>query len=317
MTARGAQVADTPLIHFSIQMPLAGSAAEWTDKVRRADDLGFYSVSVPDHLGPSLPQLAPLVALAGAATVTTRVRLAVTVLDNDFRHPVMLAKEIASLDLLSDGRVDLGLGAGWLPEDYTKTGVATWDPPGVRVSRLMESVSLLRELLAGGTVNFKGEHYEVEDFRSYPSPVQSPVPLMIGGRGKRMLSFAAREAQIVSILAAPGQAGSRLAGFEEQLGWIEEAGGRQRGDLLLGIRIPMGRVVQPGESGLSVAEEYAGQVGMSVGDLLASPFAVVGDLPMIRDHLVEVAETYGTRYMTLSEEQAWAIAPIVAELGHR
>lgn len=308
-------MADTPLIHFSIQMPLATSASEWEEKVRRANDLGFYSVSVPDHLGPSLPQLAPLVALANAAAVTSRLRLAVTVLDNDFRHPVMLAKEIATLDLLSDGRVDLGMGAGWLQEDYTKTGVATWDAAGVRVGRLIESVALLRELLRGDTVNFKGEHYLVEDFQSFPRPIQSPVPLMIGGRGKRMLSFAAREAQIISILPATTEGGTRLAGFEQQLRWIEEAGGRHRDDLLLGIRIPTGRVAGPGESGRAVAQEFASRTGMPVDDVLASPFAVVGDLAMIRDHLVEVAETYGTRYMTFSEEQAWAISPIVAELG--
>src|SRR5215213_9499975 len=115
-------------------MPLGSSAASWAEKVRRAEDLGFYSISVPDHLGPSLPQLAPLIALALAAALTTRLRLAITVLNNDFRHPVMLAKEIATLDLLSGGRVDLGMGAGWLEEDYTKTGIATWDAPNVRLA---------------------------------------------------------------------------------------------------------------------------------------------------------------------------------------
>src|SRR6202012_5561963 len=104
----------TPPLRFSVQIPRAGDQRDWLDKVTRAEDAGFYSVSIPDHLGPSLPQLAPLVALAAAASVTERIRLAVTVLDNDFRHPVMLAKEIATLDVLSEGRVDMGLGAGWL-----------------------------------------------------------------------------------------------------------------------------------------------------------------------------------------------------------
>jgi len=308
-------VTDNPPIHFSIQMPLAESASAWASKIRRAEDLGFYSVSVPDHLGPSLPQLAPLVALAHAAATTTRLRLAITVLDNDFRHPVMVAKEVATLDLLSEGRVDLGMGAGWLEEDYTRTGVATWDAPGVRVGRLIESVALLRELLTGETVKFKGDHYTVDDFQSYPRPLQSPIPLMIGARGKRMLSFAARKAQIISILAAPSEGGNRLAGFQQQLRWIEEAGGRERDDLLLGIRIHMGQVAAVGQSGQEVAETYARRTGTPVEDVLASPFVVAGDLPMIRDHLVEVAETYGTRYMTVSEELAWGIAPIVAELA--
>jgi len=314
-TTGGSNVAETPRIRFSIQIPWADSGRAWAEKVRRADDLGFYSVSVPDHLGPSLPQLAPLVALAHAAATTTRLRLAVTVLDNDFRHPVMLAKEIATLDLLSGGRVDMGMGAGWLEEDYTKTGVADWDAPAVRVGRLFESVALLRELFGRPAVNFKGEHYQVHDFEAFPRPIQSPVPLMIGARGKRMLSFAAKEAQIISILAATTAGGNRLAGFEQQLRWIEEAGGRDRADLLLGIRIPGGQVAGPGESGPAVAAAYASRIGMPVEDLLASPFSVVGDLPMIRDHLVEVAETYGTTYMTFSEAQAWDIAPIIEELG--
>jgi len=308
-------VADQPRIHFSIQIPFAESAKEWTEKVRRADDLGFYSVSVPDHLGPSLPQLAPLVALSHAAAATSQLRLAITVLDNDFRHPVMLAKEIATLDLLSEGRVDMGMGAGWLEEDYVKTGVARWDAPSVRVDRLIESVSLLRELFRGRPVTFEGQHYHVQDFESFPTPIQSPVPLMVGARGKRMLSFAAKEAQIVSILAATSEGGNRLAGFEQQLRWIEEAGGRERKDLMVGIRVPGGQVAGPAESGPAVAVEYARRLGMPLPELLASPFVVVGDLKMIRDHLIEVAATYGTTYMTFSEAQAWDLGPIVAELG--
>jgi probable F420-dependent oxidoreductase len=301
-------------IRFSIQIPTAPDRAAWIEKVRRADDLGFYSVSVPDHLGPSLPQLAPLIALSAAATVTSRLRLAVTVLDNDFRHPVMLAKEIATLDLLSDGRVDMGMGAGWLEEDYTKTGVATWDPPGTRVDRLIESIGLLGELFTGEPVTFKGEHYEVTGFQSFPKPVQSPVPLMIGGRGRRMLSMAAKEAQIISILAATSEGGNRLAGFEEQLSWIAEAGGRERNDLMVGIRIPFGQVVAPGESPRAVAERFASR-GMTPEDVLESPFVLVGDLARIKDHLAEIQERYGISYVTVSEDLAWQIAPVVRELS--
>ena len=246
----------TPRLRFSIQMPMAPDHKAWTDKVRRAEDEGFYSVSVPDHLGRSLPQLAPMVALGHAAAVTSTVRLAITVLDNDFRHPVMLAKEAATLDLLSSGRLDLGLGAGWLVEDYTSTGIATWDPPGVRVDRLFESIELLRRLFAGGEVSFEGRFYKVDGFESYPLPVQQPIPLMLGGGGKRMLTKAAREAQIVSILTRHhGDADARRSAFEEQLGWIEEAGGRARDDLFVGVRVLFGDVGDPGESRLDVAEE--------------------------------------------------------------
>lgn len=302
-------------IRFSIQMPDAPDMAAWTDKVRRAEGDGFYSVSVPDHLGPSLPQLAPLVALAAAAAVTSTIRLAVTVLDNDFRHPVMLAKEIATLDLLSNGRVDMGLGAGWLEEDYTKTGIATWDPPGTRVSRLIESIALLRKLFSGEPVTHSGQHYDVTDFRSFPTPVQSPVPLMIGARERRMLTMAAREAQIVSILAATSEGGNRLAGFERQLGWIEKAGGRLRDDLQVGIRIPFGEIAGPGESTRDVAERLGARLGMAPDELLASPFFLVGEPSRVKDHLVEITERYGISYITVSEGLAWQLSPVVAELA--
>ncbi len=302
-------------IRFSIQIPDAPDLMTWTAKARRAEDDGFSSLSVPDHLGPSLPQLAPLVALAAAATATTRLRLAVTVLNNDFRHPVMLAKEIATLDRLSDGRVDMGLGAGWLEEDYTKTGVATWDPPSTRVERLFESVALVRQLLTGTPVTFSGAHYEVRDFRSHPTPVQDPVPLMIGARAKRMLSFAAREAHIVSVLAAPSEGGNRLAGFEQQLRWIDEAGGNERRDLRLGIRIPFGELAGPGESTHSVAERIGGRVAMSADEVLDSPFVLVGDLARIKDHLIAINERFGVSYVTVSEDLGWKIARVVEELS--
>jgi probable F420-dependent oxidoreductase len=303
-------------MQFSIQIPGAADLRDWTEKVHRADDRGFYSISVPDHLGPSLPQLAPLVALASAAVVSSRLRLAVTVLDNDFRHPVMVAKEVATLDRLSDGRVDLGLGAGWLEEDYTKTGVATWDPPSVRVSRLFESISLLRQLFSGERVNFSGDHYRVSDFESYPTPVQDPLPLMIGGRGRRMLTYAAQEAQIVSILPVTVPGGNSLAGFQRQLGWIADAGGTERDDLSLGIRVPFGALTGPGESTEAVAERIGSGMGITAEEVLESPFMLVGDLARMKDHLVGLQERYGVSYITLSEGLAWEIASIVADLDH-
>jgi len=303
-------------IRFSIQIPSALDGASWVDKVRRAEDCGFYSVSVPDHLGPSLPQLAPLVALGAAATATSQLRLAVTVLDNDFRHPVMLAKEIATLDVVSNGRVDLGMGAGWLEEDYTKTGVATWDPPGRRVGRLIESIALVKELLGGESVTFTGEHYQVHDFRLSPPSVQSPIPLMIGGGGKRMLTMAAREADIISVLVKMGgRSDARRAAFEQQLGWIMAAGGAGRDDLTVGIRVLFGEVASAGEQRQSVAARIEGRSGMSAQELLESPFGLVGDLQSVKDHVLEVNERYGISYFTVSEDLAWQVAPAVGELS--
>lgn len=302
-------------LQFSIQIPMARDVDSWTEAVRRAEGSGFYSISVPDHLGPSLPQLGPLAALGAAAAVSSRVRLAITVVNNDFRHPALLAKEIATLDVMSRGRVDLGLGAGWLEEDYINTGIATWDPPGTRVDRLIESVALYKQLFGGEPVNFEGEHYRVRDFRSLPRPVQSPIPIIIGGRGRRMLGMAAREAQIISILYATGAGGARLEAFEQQLGWIREAGGDARDDLQIGLRVPMGQILEPGGSAEGAAQSIGARLGLTAEEALASPFAVIGELSRIKDHLVQLAERYGISYITISDALAWQMIPVVEELS--
>lgn len=302
-------------LHFSIQIPTAADLQSWSEAVRRAEDGGFYSVSVPDHLGPSLPQLGPLAALGAAAALSSSIRLAITVVNNDFRHPALLAKEIATLDVLSGGRMDLGLGAGWLEEDYTRTGITSWDPPGTRVDRLIESVGLYKQLLTGDPVTFEGAYYHVRDFRSVPKPVQSPVPLIIGGRGRRMLRMAAREAQIISILFGTGPGAARLQAFERQLGWIHEAGGAGRDDLQIGLRIPMGRILRSGESAHEAAAGVGERLGLTAEEVLASPFAVVGDHGRIKAHLLELAERYAISYITISEELAWQMLPVVKELG--
>ena len=304
-------------IKFSIQIPGAADINSWTDKVRRAEEHGFYSVSVPDHLSPELPQLAPMVALASAAMVTSRIRLAVTVVNNDFRHPVLLAKEAATLDLLSSGRLDLGLGAGWLPGDYTSTGVRSWDPPGERVARLEESVALLRELLTGSEVTFKGEHYEVVGFKSLPRPAQTAIPIMIGGGGKRILSLAARSADIISIIVNNAKFDSSMRAFEERLRWIAEAGGSERSDLVLGLRVTAGALSPPGTSRQAGADDLAAQRGVPASTVVDSPFSLVGDISQVKDRVVELAERYGISYFTLSEDFGWDVSRLVEELSER
>lgn len=225
-------------MRFSVQVPFKPDRESWADTARWAEGSGFHSLSIPDHLGPSLPQLAPLIALAVAASMTSTLRLVTTVLDNDFRHPVMLAKEAATLDVLSEGRLDLGMGAGWLEDDYVRTGVASWDRASVRVERLAESLELLKLLLTGEPVTFFGEHYRVEDFRSFPAALQRPLPLMIGASAPRMLELAVRQAQIVNfVFPIRGSMDIRLPVFEQQLEWVRQAGGLDRADLHLVSRV--------------------------------------------------------------------------------
>ena len=165
---------------------------EWQELARKAEGLGFSTLLLPDHLGP---QLAPLLALQAAAEAAPRLRVGTIVLDNDFRHPAMLAKEAATLDVLTDGRFELGIGAGWMLADYARTGIP-FDPPGVRIARLTEAIHIIKRCFEGGPVTFKGEYYQVEELDGFPPPVQQPrVPILIAGSRPRMLRLAARRSR--------------------------------------------------------------------------------------------------------------------------
>ena len=177
----------------------ARSGKEFTELARKAEALGFSTLFVPDHFVDH--ELAPTVALAHAAAVTDTLRVGPLVLGNDYKHPVVLAREAATLDLLSDGRLELGIGAGWMTVDYEKAGMPL-DSPGVRIARLAESITVLKGLFADGPFTFHGEHYRVTDLDGQPKPVQRPhPPFIIGGGGPKILALAAREAQIVGINA--------------------------------------------------------------------------------------------------------------------
>jgi probable F420-dependent oxidoreductase len=181
----------TRAFRFGVQLWTAPSRSAWRDKVKNAEGLGYDVIVVADHLGEGV---APLQALTAAADASTKLRLGTLVLDNDFRHPVVMAREAAALDVLSEGRFELGLGAGWLGRDYERSGLP-FDPPGVRVERLEESVEIVTRALAGESVSFSGRHYEVSGFEVHPRPIQSPVPLMLGAGGRRMLRLAAEHAR--------------------------------------------------------------------------------------------------------------------------
>jgi probable F420-dependent oxidoreductase len=192
--------------------------AQWKDFARKAEDLGYASLDLPDHFAR---QLAPLPALVAAAQVTTTLRFATTMLDNDFRHPAMLAKEAATVDLLTDGRFELGIGTGSQPHDNEMTGIPL-DPPAVRVERMQEILKILRlHFGEQETIDFAGERYQIKDLLAYPKPVQQPMPIMMGARGPRMLRLAAREADIIGVL--PGLDGP--GGLGEQMAVLRKAAG--------------------------------------------------------------------------------------------
>jgi probable F420-dependent oxidoreductase len=189
--------------------------AEWRDFARKAEALGYATLVLPDHFAR---QLAPIPGLIAAAQVTSTLRLGTLVLDNDFRHPASLAKELATLDLLSEGRLELGIGTGSQPRDNEQAGIPL-DPPGVRYERLAETLAILDACFANDEVTFAGKYYQLKDFVSFPRPVQPHVPLMLGARGPRMLRLAGRRADIIGVM---GGAESNRA---EQLGIVRAAAG--------------------------------------------------------------------------------------------
>src|SRR5918911_860639 len=172
------------------------SLAAWKDLARRAEDQGYSTLSVADH---TFTPLAPLSSLAMSAAFTNRLRLGTYVLGNDFWHPTIIAREAATIDLLSEGRLELGIGSGWRKGDYSERGLRL-DPPGVRIERLEEAVRLIKQLFTGEPQSFSGKYYTTDGLVSRPTPVQRPhPPILIGGGGRRMLSLAARQADIVSL----------------------------------------------------------------------------------------------------------------------
>ncbi|MDH3300061.1 MAG: LLM class F420-dependent oxidoreductase [Acidimicrobiia bacterium] len=302
---------------FGVQCKSASSRTEWVELARRIQDLGYSTMTIPDHFDD---QLAPIVALTSAAEATDTLRVGALVWCNDYRHPVVLAKEAATLDLLSDGRLELGIGAGWMKSDYAEAGM-DYDRPGVRIDRMVESVEILRGLFADEPFSFEGEHYTITKLNGTPKPVQRPhPPFLIGGGGPRFLRLAGRLADIVGInpnLAAgvidAGTGSDATAErYEEKLTWVREGAGDRFGDIELQIRVFFPVVTDNRDELLG---SMASGVGLSAEQALESPLALVGTTGQIIDTIRERRERFGFSYVVIGQAEVDAFAPIVAELA--
>jgi probable F420-dependent oxidoreductase len=302
---------------FGVQEHSAPSAEAWRDTARLVESLGYKALYLPDHFGH---QLGPIAALMAAADATTTLRVGSLVFDNDYRHPVVLAKEVATLDLLSGGRFDLGLGAGWMALDYERSGIPL-DSPGVRIERMEEGLAILKGLLAGGPFSFSGKHYRTTSLEGHPSPVQKPhPPILLGGGGRRMLRVAAREADIVNInfdlregRVNPALIRSGLAGAtDEKVAWIREAAGDRFDRIELGATIFFASITEDRDS---VAAALASRLGSDSADLLETPHFLIGTLDEIVDSLRGRRERYGISYVILPGEVTETFAPVVERLS--
>lgn len=285
---------------------------------KRAEELGYSTVTLPDHF---TDQAAPLIGLTAAAMATTSLRVLPLVLANDYRHPVVLAKEVASLDALSDGRVDFGIGAGWMTTDYDQSGI-TLDSPGTRIRRLRESVDVLRALLGGDDPALDGEFYSVHGPLSAPRPVQQPVPLMLAGGKQKMLTLAGEKADIVGI--NPGLTAGVIderAGADatpdktdQKVAWVREGAGSRFDDLELQTRIHLTMITDDREK---VAAEMAPLLGLSVEDALNSPHALVGTAEQLIDDIQRWRDRWGISFVSINGENMEDFAPVVEALAGR
>jgi probable F420-dependent oxidoreductase len=301
---------------FGVQAGSAAAGQDWAAVARRVEDHGFSSLFVPDHFGE---QLAPVPAMMAAADATTTLRVGALVHDNDYKHPVVLAKEIATIDVLSGGRVELGIGAGWLTTDYEQAGIAK-DPAGVRISRMEEALAVYKGLFADGAFSYAGEHYTIAGLDGLPKPVQRPhPPILIGGGGPRMLRIAAREADIVGINPSL-QAGEvnaeaardALAGrLDEKVALVKDAAGDRFDDLELNVLVFIGMLT---DDRRGLAEAMAPGFGLAADDVMDIPYAWFGSVPEICDQLRAWRERWGVSYWVLGLDAADAMLPIVEEL---
>jgi len=302
---------------FAMQEHHAASPADWREKARRAESTGFSALYLPDHFSG---QPGPIAALMAAADATTTLRIGSLVFDNDYRHPVVLAKEAATLDLLSGGRLDFGLGAGWLTSDYEKSGIQL-DNAGIRIERMEEGLKVIKGLWAGGDFSFSGKHYTVTGLEGSPLPLQKPhPPILLGGGGRKMLTIAGREADIVNVNydLREGRVNKKLVrtgmaeATAEKLGWIREAAGERFEDLELSITIFVATVTDDRES---LAEGMAAGLGMEPADVMAIPHFLIGTIDQIADDLRSRREQYGFSYVIVPGEFAEAFAPVVEKLS--
>lgn len=314
---------------FAVQAIKARSGAEWRDLARRVEDLGYSTLFLADHYlgkGPAtrqahqLPQhLAPISAMAAAAAHTTSLRIGCRVHCVDYHVPAVLVKEAVTLDLLSDGRLELGLGAGWSEHEYAAMGLA-FAPPAERVAKLKETVALFKAHCAGDELDVEGRHVTARGYTGLPRPVQRPhPPIMVGGARRGVLSFAARQADIVSISNVPydpvNEAG--LTPQEEavrRLGYVRDAAGDRLAQLDVEASPFFTQVTD--DPGAFMARLVA-TLGVREEGLLEHPNVLLGTVEELADRLVERRETYGVNYVTIQQSEVDAFAPVVARLTGR
>ena len=264
------------LFRFGVNVGKPLSRLEWAETARKIEGLGYDILYVPDHL---TDMIAPIPALVSAAEATKSLRVGTNVLNNDFRHPVLVAREAAAVDLLTDGRLQLGLGAGSIRSEYEEAGFE-FERGALRVGRLAEAVTIIKRLLQGERVEMAGKHYRMSGHRISPLPVQKPrPPILIGGNGPQLLSLAAREADIVGLsgitfrnggAAPPDLSGWRMSSVDERIRLIRQVAGEER-DSRYEINALVQRAIVTNDRRAAAEELRSRAPDLTIDEILQSP----------------------------------------------
>jgi probable F420-dependent oxidoreductase len=290
---------------FGVVAAQAASGQAWTEKARRIEDLGFASMVMPDTLQHSL---SPLPALAVAVTATQNLRVGTYVIANDLRHPVELAKEASTLDFLSSGRFELGIGAGRPGAEADNRALdLPFESGGVRVSRLAESLTVIRGLLNGERVDFAGRYYTVNEATLFPRPAQQRLPILVAGSGRRLLNLAAREADIVALGIPPN---ADEAFVSERVQWLRESAGERFAELEINVNLMAvgGRIPRY----LSASMDPAAVAAFAQSNAVA---VLKGETSRMCDRLLELRERLGISYFMVGEELMESLAPVVTRMA--
>lgn len=301
---------------FGIQASKAASRTEWREMAKKAEAHGYDVLTMPDHFDD---QLAPVPALMTVADATTTLRIGALVWDNDYKHPLVLAKELATMDVLSDGRLEIGIGAGWMRSDYDTAGMQ-YDSPGVRIDRFIEGVAVIRGHMGAEPFSYSGKHYTITNLNGLPKPVQQPCPpILVGGGGKRVLTYAAREVDIIGIngtltagVVGPEAIASMTAeAVDEKVAIVAQAGAHRLNDIEMNVRAFFVNVT---DNRSEAVTGMASLIRVPEEMIENTPFALIGSPQSIIEDLLARRERWGFSYVIVGAQDIESFAPVVAAL---
>jgi len=297
---------------FGVQASTAANRADWVSLAQRVEANGYDVITMPDHFDD---QLAPVPALMTAADATSTLRIGALVWDNDYKHPIVLAKELATMDVLSEGRIEIGLGAGWMVRDYEESGIA-YDSPKVRIDRFVEGLAVIKGAMGPGPFSHSGEHYTITNHNGLPKPLQGPCPpILIGGGGKRVLGIAAREADIVGIngtmtagVVGPDAISTMTAeAVDEKVAIVRAAAGDRMAQIEMNVRVFMVKVTN---DRIKSMESLSSAIGVPRSFMEQSPFALMGTPEQLIEDLLFRREKWGFSYIIVGANEVEQFAPV-------